>query len=120
PNPLPAQHASFATAHLLWALAGRSSRSNAGGKATSYELLVEQKLGEGLQYACSLSIRGLAATSMPRSIVASRKSARGNANAALTIAEQGMGVILARGYSDSTSELGKRAGGYPQSSMIMS
>lgn len=50
--------------------------------------------------------RACSYTSMPRSIVVYRKSARGNDNAALTIADQGIGVLLARGYSDSTTELG--------------
>ncbi|CBJ48992.1 conserved unknown protein [Ectocarpus siliculosus] len=76
-------------------MAGRSSRSG-GNSNERIQLLVEQKLGEGLQYEALQLYRG----------VVSRKSARGNDNAALTIAEQGIGVLLARGYADSATELG--------------
>ncbi|CAM9935946.1 unnamed protein product, partial [Ectocarpus fasciculatus] len=60
------------------------------------QLLVEQKLGEGLQYEALQLYGG----------VVSRKSARGNDNAALTIAEQGIGVLLSHGYAGSATELG--------------
>lgn len=57
---------------------------------------MEQKLAEGLQYEALQLYRG----------VVSRKSARGNDDAALAIAEQGIGVLLERGFADSATELG--------------
>ncbi|CAM9496051.1 unnamed protein product [Hapterophycus canaliculatus] len=76
-------------------MAGRSSRSG-GSSNERIQALVEQKLGEGLQYEALQLYRG----------VVSRKSARGNDDAALAIAEQGIGVLLGRGYADSATELG--------------
>ncbi|CAN0129038.1 unnamed protein product, partial [Ectocarpus sp. 8 AP-2014] len=54
--------------------------------------------------SCGERLQGLAAK-LSRGVV-SRKSARGNHNAALTIDEQGIGVLLARGYADLATELG--------------
>lgn len=76
-------------------MAGRSSRSG-GNSNERIQALVDQKLGEGLQYEALQLYRG----------VVSRKSARGNDDAALAIAEQGIGVLLGRGYADSATELG--------------
>lgn len=76
-------------------MAGRSSRSG-GNSNERIQALVEQKLGEGLQYEALQLYRG----------VVSRKSARGNDDAALAIAEQGIGVLLGRGFADSATELG--------------
>lgn len=76
-------------------MAGRSSRSG-GNSNGRIQALVEQKLGEGLQYEALQLYRG----------VVSRKSARGNDDAALAIAEEGIGVLLGRGYADSATELG--------------
>lgn len=76
-------------------MAGRSSRSG-GNSNERIQALVEQKLGEGLQYEALQLYRG----------VVSRKSARGNDDAALAIAEQGIGVLLGRGFPDSATELG--------------
>lgn len=76
-------------------MAGRSSRSG-GNSNERIQALVEQKLAEGLQYEALQLYRG----------VVSRKSARGNDDAALAIAEQGIGVLLGRGFADSATELG--------------
>lgn len=80
------------------AMAGRSSRrggntSNSNGRI---QALVEQKLAEGLQYEALQLYRG----------VVSRKSARGDDATAISIAEQGIGVLLREGYADSATELG--------------
>lgn len=75
-------------------MAGRSSRRGGGG--AGIQALVEQKLADGLQYEALQLYRG----------VVSRKSARGQDDAAMSIAEQGMGVLLRRGYADSATELG--------------
>lgn len=76
-------------------MAGRSSRSG-GNSNERIQTLVESKLAEGLQYEALQLYRG----------VVSRKSARGNDEAALAIAEQGIGVLLGKGYADSATELG--------------
>lgn len=76
-------------------MAGRSSRSGGNG-SERIQALVESKLAEGLQYEALQLYRGVVA----------RKSARGNDAAALAIAEQGIGVLLGRGYADSATELG--------------
>lgn len=76
-------------------MAGRSSRSGGNGNER-IQALVESKLAEGLQYEALQLYRG----------VVSRKSARGNDEAALAIAEQGIGVLLEKGYADSATELG--------------
>lgn len=76
-------------------MAGRSSRSGGSGNER-IQALVESKLAEGLQYEALQLYRG----------VVSRKSARGNDEAALAIAEQGIGVLLGKGYADSATELG--------------
>lgn len=76
-------------------MAGRSSRSG-GNSNERIQVLVESKLAEGLQYEALQLYRG----------VVSRKSARGNDEAALAIAEQGIGVLLGKGYADSATELG--------------
>lgn len=76
-------------------MAGRSSRSS-GNSNDRVQALVESKLAEGLQYEALQLYRG----------VVSRKSARGNDDAALAIAEQGIGVLLGKGYADSATELG--------------
>eukprot|EP00752_Nemacystus_decipiens_P002925 g2720.t1 len=76
-------------------MAGRSSRSGGQGNER-IQALVEAKLAEGLQYEALQLYRG----------VVSRKSARGNDEAALAIAEQGISVLLGKGYADSATELG--------------
>eukprot|EP00903_Cladosiphon_okamuranus_P020155 g18504.t1 len=76
-------------------MAGRSSRSS-GKSNERIQALVESKLAEGLQYEALQLYRG----------VVSRKSARGNDEAALAIAEEGIGVLLGKGYADSATELG--------------
>lgn len=78
-------------------MAGRSSRRGGSGSGNErIQALVEQKLAEGLQYEALQLYRG----------VVSRKSARGNHDTAMAIAEQGMGVLLRKGYTDSATELG--------------
>lgn len=78
-------------------MAGRSSRRGGGGAGNErIQALVEQKLAGGLQYEALQLYRG----------VVSRKSARGQDDAATSMAEQGMGVLLRGGYADSATELG--------------
>lgn len=76
-------------------MAGRSSRRQGGG-ADRIQALVEEKLREGLQYEALQLYRG----------VVSRKSARGDHDGAISIAEQGLGVLLRAHYADSATELG--------------
>lgn len=76
-------------------MAGRSSRRQGGGNER-IQALVEEKLQEGLQYEALQLYRGVVA----------RKSARGDYGGAISISEQGIGVLLRAGYADSATELG--------------
>lgn len=89
-------------------MAGRSSRRQGGGNER-IQALVQEKLDEGLQYEALQLYRG----------VVSRKSAKGDHDGAIAIAEKGIGVLLAaKGggsrtgageegcYADSATELG--------------
>lgn len=76
-------------------MAGRSSRKQGGG-SDRIQALVDEKLKEGLQYEALQLYRGVVA----------RKSARGGHDAAISIAEQGIGVLLRAHYADSATELG--------------
>lgn len=77
-------------------MAGRSSRRGGSSGNERIQALVDQKLSEGLQYEALQLYRG----------VVSRKSTRGDDRAAMTIAEQGIAVLLREGYADSATELG--------------
>lgn len=66
-------------------MAGRSSRRQHRGGNERIQALVQDKLDEGLQYEALQLYRGVVA----------RKSARGDHDGAISIAEHGIGVLLA-------------------------
>lgn len=87
-------------------MAGRSSRRKGGGNER-IQALVQEKLDEGLQYEALQLYRG----------VVSRKSARGDHDGAIAVAEKGISCLLtAKGkgagggeegcFADSATELG--------------
>ncbi|CAM9541298.1 unnamed protein product [Choristocarpus tenellus] len=75
-------------------MAGRSSRRKVDG-GERIKALVEEKLGQGLQYEALQLYRGLV----------SRKSARGDHDGAVAVAEQGISVLVRGGVVDSATEL---------------